>query len=173
MAVGMDIDHAFGHDGNFDNVLGWPMTPKSLADIKGYVGATKLPFVIKGVLSVQDAVKCLQAGVQGIVVSHHHGILDSAVPPLMILPEIVKAVGGRMAIFADCGFETGMDVFKGMALGATAVSVGRMVMDELHKDGAAGIVRVVEKVTGELKAAMGHTAMATLDDMEPSVIWEK
>ena len=88
MAVGMDIDHAFSGKGKYDVVLGMEMRPKSLEEMKEFVKATKLPFVVKGVLSVKDAEKCLEAGVKGIVVSHHHGIIDYAVPPLLSLIHI-------------------------------------------------------------------------------------
>ncbi len=112
LAVGMDIDHAFNGKGEYDKVLGYDMAPKSQEEIRRFVESTSLPFVVKGVLSRQDAYKCLQAGVKGIVVSHHHGIMDYAVPPLMILPEIVKVVSGQIPIFVDCGIMSGMDVFK-------------------------------------------------------------
>ena len=171
-AVGMDIDHAFGRRGGYDNVLGQPMTAKSQEQLAGYIRATSLPFIVKGVLSVQDAVKCAEAGAQGIVVSHHHGILESAVPPVKILPRIVEAVGARMPVFVDCGIQSGMDVFKAMARGATAVSVGRKIMEFLHTDGAAGVTRAVEELTGELAAAMARTGTASLAAMDPTVIWE-
>lgn len=85
-AVGMDIDHAFSWDGQYDNVLGLPMKPKSLDEIKMFIKAAKVPFIVKGVLSVCDAKKCMDAGAAGIVVSHHHGIMNYAIPPLMALP---------------------------------------------------------------------------------------
>jgi isopentenyl diphosphate isomerase/L-lactate dehydrogenase-like FMN-dependent dehydrogenase len=76
IAVGMDTDHAFGRNGKYDVVLGYEMRPKSLDEIKEFVKiASPLPFIIKGVLSIQDTKKCLDAGVRGIVVSHHHGHL--------------------------------------------------------------------------------------------------
>lgn len=118
LAVGVDIDHAYAWNGGYDNVLGLPMKPKSIDEIKMFVKAAGIPFVIKGVLSVSDALKCIDAGVSGIVVSHHHGIMNYAVPPLQILPDIVKAVDGRMKIFVDCGVESGMDAYKALALGA-------------------------------------------------------
>ncbi len=96
LAVGMDLDHAFNAAGRCDTVLGYPMRPRTLAEIEGYCRGTSLPFIVKGVLSAADAKKCLEAGVGGIVVSHHHGVLPSIVPPLMVLPEIVEAVRGRM-----------------------------------------------------------------------------
>ena len=92
VAVGMDIDHSFNKRGQPDSVLGMPMSPKTTKDIASYCKRTKLPFLLKGVLSAQDAQKCLDAGVGGILVSHHHGIMASAVPALLVLPEIVKTV---------------------------------------------------------------------------------
>ena len=110
-AVGMDIDHAFNASGGYDNVMGLPMKPKSTEELKDFVEAAKVPFVVKGVLSVCDAEKCLKAGVRGIVLSHHHGIMPYSVPPLFILPEIAKAVANEIPIFVDCGIESGADVY--------------------------------------------------------------
>ncbi|MBQ8624135.1 MAG: alpha-hydroxy-acid oxidizing protein [Oscillospiraceae bacterium] len=168
-AVGMDIDHAFSWDGNYDNVLGLPMKPKSFDEIKMFVKAAKVPFIIKGVLSVKDAVKCAEAGVKGIVVSHHHGIMNYAVPPLMVLPDIKKAVGDSMKIFADCGFESGMDVYKAMALGADAVCVGRNLMGPLT-EGAKGVTRRINELNNELKATMARTGVKSLKEFDPSII---
>lgn len=173
IAVGMDIDHAFNDRGEYDTVLGLPMTGKSLDEIKQFVKATKLPFIIKGVLSIRDALLCAEAGVKGIVVSHHHGIMDFAVPPLMVLPEIVKAVGGIMPIFVDCGVESGLDVFKALALGATAVSVGRAVMGPLSKNGADGVAETVRELTAQLAGAMARTCSPDITKIDRSVIWSR
>ncbi|MCL2461112.1 MAG: alpha-hydroxy-acid oxidizing protein [Defluviitaleaceae bacterium] len=171
IAVGMDIDHAFNSgSGQYDVVNGFPMAGKTLEDIRRFAAAAKLPFILKGVLSVQDALKCIEAGVSGIVVSHHHGLLDYAVPPLMVLPEIVKAVGGKMQVFVDCGVESGMDVFKALALGATAVSVGRAVMGPLSESGADGVKRIVQAMTGQLAGAMARTCSPDIRRIDPSVI---
>ncbi len=69
------------------------MTYQAEEDLQNYVKATGLPFVVKGIMSVQDALACQRAGVAGIVVSHHHGRMPFAIPPMMILPEIVEALG--------------------------------------------------------------------------------
>ena len=170
LAVGMDIDHAFNSMGEYDSVLGYDMAPKSFAEIKEFVKSTGLPFVVKGVLSSQDAYKCLEAGVQGIVVSHHHGIMDYAVPPLMALPEIVKTVSGQIPIFVDCGIVSGMDVFKALALGATAVSVGRAIMKPLGEKGAEGVKEKILEMNGELKGVMARTGCYDLAHMDASVV---
>lgn len=173
LAVGMDLDHSFNSKGEPDVVLGLPMRPRTMKEIEGYVKRTKLPFIIKGVLSAVDARKCLDAGVQGIVVSHHHGILPSVVPPLMVLPEIAQVVGGRIPIFVDCGVMNGMDVFKCLALGATAVSVGRPVMGPIIEKGAQGAAQVIEDVTTELKAAMARTCSLDIRHIDRSLLWRR
>lgn len=172
MAVGMDIDHAFSGKGKYDVVLGMEMRPKSLEEMKEFVKATKLPFVVKGVLSVKDAEKCLEAGVKGIVVSHHHGIIDYAVPPLMILPEIVRVVQKQIPVFVDCGIESGSDVFKALALGADAVCVGRALMGSLQVNGAEGVQEKIASLTEELAGIMARTGASDLSQIDPSVIWK-
>ena len=144
VAIGMDIDHSFNGQGQPDNVLGNAMRPKTLAEIASYCKRTKLPFLIKGVLSAQDAQKCLDAGAGGVLVSHHHGIMASAVPALLVLPEIVKTLRGKIPVFVDGSFENGMDVFKALALGADAVCVGRALMPPIQQQGAAGCQRTLE-----------------------------
>ena len=173
LAVGMDIDHAFTGRGQYDNILGLPMLPKTLDEIKSFVKATDLPFVIKGVLSEQDVYKCLEVGVKGIVISHHHGIQDFAVPPLMILPKISKLVNNSIPIFVDCCVASGMDVFKALALGATAVSVGRALMDPLKDGGAQAVKKSIEDMTAVLAGVMSRTCSADLKHIDSSVIWKK
>lgn len=173
LAVGMDIDHAFNGNGEYDKVLGFDMAPKSHEEIRRFAEASGLPFVVKGVLSARDAYKCLQAGVKGIVVSHHHGIMDYAVPPLRILPEIVKVVNGQIPVFVDCGIVSGMDAFKALALGATAVSAGRVIMQPLGRSGAQGVKEQVEQMNEELKGVMARTGSRDLKHIDPSVIWHK
>lgn len=171
LAVGMDIDHAFNHKGEYDKVLGLPMLPKSLDELKEFIKAAKVPFVIKGVLSEQDAYKCLEAGAKGIVVSHHHGILNYAVPPLMILPKIAKVIEKEIPIFVDCGILNGLDAFKALALGATAVSVGRALMDPLKEEGAVGVSKKMKNMTEELLSAMARTASPDIKSIDASLIW--
>ena len=164
-AVGMDIDHAYSGDGKYDVVCGLPMKPKSLREMKEFVQAASVPFVVKGVLSVADAEKCVEAGAKAIIVSHHHGIMPYSVPPLMVLPEIVNAVGGQLKIFVDCGIESGMDVFKALALGADAVCVGRALMDPL-KEGAQGVQKKILAMNNELMSIMARTGAKDIDSID-------
>lgn len=168
--VGMDIDHAISHNGGYDNVLGLPMAPKSTEELKEFVAAAgNVPFIVKGVLSVSDTVKCVEAGAAAVIVSHHHGIMETMTPPLMVLPEIVKAAEGRLKVFLDCGVETGMDVFKALALGADAVGVGRALMGPLEQ-GHAGVEKRMREMNGELKCVMARTGARTIKDIDPSVL---
>lgn len=173
LAVGMDIDHAFSRKGEYDVVVGEEMRPKSTAELREFVQAAgDTPFVVKGVLSVTDAVKCAEAGVRGIVVSHHHGIMDYGVPPLMVLPKIKEAVGDSMTIFVDCGIASGSDTFKALALGATAVSVGRALFPALEAGGADGAADCIRKLTAELAGIMAHTGCPDPKHVDPALIWK-
>ena len=172
-AVGMDIDHAFGKYGTYDDVAGFKMEPKSLIQLTRYINAAgDLPFVVKGVLSESDAEKCAEAGARAVIVSHHHGIFDGAVPPLLILPDILETVGDELEVFVDCGFETGLDVFKALALGAKAVSVSRHILEKTYSTGADGIEKEIRAMTGELVSYMGRTGFETTDQINDSVIWD-
>jgi isopentenyl diphosphate isomerase/L-lactate dehydrogenase-like FMN-dependent dehydrogenase len=171
LAVGMDVDHAFGSRNDRGGVLGLPVAPKTQDEIKSFVRATKLPFIVKGVLSETDAKKCLDAGVRGIVVSHHHGIADYALPPLRILPKIAGIIKNQFPIFVDCSINRGMDAFKSLALGAAAVSTGRAVMGALGSDGAAGVQKVIEEMTAELNWAMAVTCSPDLTHIDSTLVW--
>ena len=168
-AVGMDTDHAFNSNGGYDDVFGLPMRPKSVEELTEFVQAAGVPFVVKGVLSPRDAEKCVKAGCAGLVVSHHHGMVQYSVPPLMVLPEIVSAVGNEIPVFIDCGIASGMDVYKCLALGANEVSVGRHLMP-LLKDGPEAVAGRIKAMTEELAGIMARTGVKSLDDMDPTVI---
>ncbi len=169
-AVGIDIDHSIGDDGNYDVVDGYPLGPISLEDLKKFVQSTHLPFVAKGVLSVDDAKKCLAAGVSGIVISHHHGRLPFAMPPVQLLPEVQQAVGKQMKIFVDCHMDTGYDAYKALALGADAVSVGRPILRGLIQEGSPAVEKVLMKVNAQLKQTMGYTGIAKLSEMNDEAL---
>ncbi len=170
LAVGMDIDHMFDLKGNPDICVGEEMAVKSSSDLKRYIEFAKMPFVIKGVLSVKDALKCAEIGVQGIVVSHHGGRLNYAVPPLYVLPDIVKAVGDKMPIFVDCGINSGMDAYKALALGATAVSVGGHLIPYIRQGGAEAVAERITAMTDEMKGVMAYTGVTDMKHFDATVI---
>lgn len=171
IAVGMDVEHAVNVRDDADSVVvGMRMKLPTLAELEEYVKATKLPFVIKGALSVQDARTCLDLGCRGIILSHHNGLMRWAVPPVMLLPEIRKAAGNRLTLIADGGIADGYDAFKALALGADAVSVGRPLMQPLEERGAEGVADTIRSFTGELKAMMCRTGTPDLKHLDPGVI---
>ena len=172
MAVGMDTDHAFNSNGGYDDVFGLPMKPKSTEELTEFVKAAGVPFIVKGVLSPRDAEKCAKAGCAGMVVSHHHGMVQYSVPPLMVLRDIIDTVGGEVPVFVDCGIVSGMDAYKCLALGAKAVSVGRHLMP-LLKNGPDAVAQRINEMTAELAGIMARTGVATLDDMDSSVIHKR
>ena len=168
-AIGMDIDHSFDFKGHYDNVMGLPMKSKTTAEIKSFIKASRLPFIVKGVLSVSDARKCLEAGAAGIVISHHGGHLKYSIPPLMVLEDIKDAVGDKMKVFVDCGITSGFDAYKCLALGADAVSVGRHLMP-LLQNGAEAVADRMKAMTSELAGVMTATGVRNLKEMDPTVI---
>ena len=173
LAVGMDIDHSFNSSGGYDKVHEDEMRPQTTKMLKSYVDSTDLPFVAKGVLSLHDAQSCIDAGVRGIVVSHHHGISDFAIPPLKILPDIVKLVDGAFPVFVDCGIERGFDAFKALALGATAVCVSRDIINDLVCDGHPGVTARIEGMNRELAGIMARTCSPSVTQIDSDIIWQK
>ena len=172
-AIGMDIDHIFGSEG-YDVVIGEKMAAQSFDMIASYIETYKMPFVVKGVLSVQDALKCADAGAKAIIVSHHHGRLPYAVPPVMILPEIKDALAEKdVEIIVDCGITSGADVYKALALGANAAAVGRSMLPFLEKDGVEGVKEFLTALGNELKYVMSFTGFSKVADIDDSALWFK
>ncbi|GCE45931.1 4-hydroxymandelate oxidase [Thermosporothrix hazakensis] len=128
---------------------------------------TRLPILLKGVLTAEDARKALAHGVDGIIVSTHGGRqLDAALPSLLALPEVVEAVNGQIEVYFDSGIRTGTDVFKALALGARAVFVGRPLIWGLAVNGAQGVADVFAILREELEYAMmlsGCPAVSCID----------
>ena len=170
--INININHTFNSKNNYDNMFGLPMKAKSTEELCEFVQAAGVPFIAKGVLSPRDAEKCLEAGCAGIVVSHHHGMIPYAVPPLMALPDILSAVAGSVPVFVDCGIESGIDAYKCLALGATAVSVGRHLMP-LLKHGEDAVAERINEMTAELAGMMARTGVADLAGFDPSVLHKR
>ncbi len=173
IAVGVDIDHVPGTDGKYDVVDGIPLGPVMLSDLKAFVKAAgTVPFVAKGVLSVQDAVKCKEAGCQAIIVSHHHGRIPFGIAPLMILPRIKEALkGSGISIFVDCGIDSGYDAYKALALGADAVAVGRGILKPLLQQGSTGVKEKIQKMNEQLSGLMMYTCVKDTRSFDASVLY--
>lgn len=173
IAVGMDVN--FGLGGKIGDTLIRPelMAPKSKRELEEFISATRLPFVVKGVLSLQDAEKAAEAGAAAIVLSNHGGsIIDYALPPLKLLPRVAAHLGGSISLLLDGGIIRGSDVFKALASGAQGVLVGRTVMAGLAAGGAEGVRKILSGLTEELRRVMSLTGAQTIKDIDPSVLWQ-
>lgn len=172
MAVGMDVEHSVNVQDDEDSiVVGKEMKLPTLEELREYVEYAKLPFFIKGALSVRDAQQAKDLGCKGIILSHHNGLMRCAVPPVMLLPEIRDAIGDDLILIVDGGIETGFDAFKALALGADLVTVGKPLMEPLKEKGPEGVYEVLKKMTGELRAMMLRTSSKDVKSIDPSVIW--
>lgn len=169
LAVGVDIDHPFGEDGSLDVVDGEEMTPIRTPELAQICAATKLPVIVKGVLSRRDAERCLVAGARGLVLSHHNNRIEYAVPPLAMLPEIA-AIAGDVPLFVDCEIKTGMDAFKALCLGAKGVCIGRPLMTAIKQGEAQAVRDYLNQARNGLAKAMAYTGCADLDHMDPTII---
>jgi len=128
---------------------------------------TRLPIVLKGILHPEDALRAVEEGADGLIVSNHGGRqVDGAIGALDALPDICRAVGGELPVLFDSGIRTGADVFKALALGADAVCLGRPYVWGLAVDGQAGVEQVLRCLLAELDltlALSGYTAVGQLD----------
>jgi isopentenyl diphosphate isomerase/L-lactate dehydrogenase-like FMN-dependent dehydrogenase len=141
----------------------------SWSHIERLKGATKMKVLLKGIQTREDAALCLKYGVDGIVVSNHGGRSDESLRgTLDCLPEVVEAVGKRIPVFVDGGIRRGTDIFKALALGATAVGIGRPYIWGLGSFGQQGVERVLDILTRELRIVMTQMGAAKIADISKS-----
>lgn len=170
-AVGMDVEHSINQDNDADSlVVGFQMKLPSMEELKEYIQSTELPFFIKGALSVQDSVRCREMGCAGVILSHHNGLMRWAVPPVMLLPDIRRAVGTDFILAVDGGIADGYDAFKALALGADLVCVGRALMEPYLSGGPMAMAETLRQMTGELRGMMARTGSRDLRHIDPAVI---
>jgi len=152
IAIAMDIDAA-----SLINLklAGKPVYTKSEDELREIVRSTKLPFIVKGVLTKDAAIRCANAGCYGIVLSNHGGrIMEDAAAPASLIPEIRAAAGDRLKIFVDGGIRTGSDIFKCIALGADCVMLARPFVTAAVGGGEEGVGLLIDKLSSELKETM-------------------
>lgn len=156
-----------GQSALFDDLLTHAPTWDDLAWLRSI---TRLPVLLKGVLHPADAQEAVACGASGLIVSNHGGrTLDTAVPTAHALPGMAQAVQGQVPLLVDGGIRRGTDVLKAMALGASAVLVGRPVLHGLANAGATGVAHVLRLLRDELEIAMALTGCRTLDQA-PTVL---
>ena len=168
VAFACDIDAAgFANMGSAAALL----APKSVAELRRVTQAVKTPFILKGVMTAAGAVKAVEAGCAGIIVSTHGGrVIESAPGTCEVLPEIRAAVGDSIKIIVDGGIRTGTDIFKALALGADAVMIGRPYVVAVHGGGAEGVALYTEQLGAQLKNVMLMTGAPSLAGIRPDMI---
>lgn len=168
-AVGMDIDAC----GLITLALhGKPVMPKTVEEIKEIVNATKLPFILKGIMTADEAKLAVEAGVDAIVVSNHGGrVLDQTPGVADVLPEIAAEVKGKVIILADGGVRSGVDVLKMIALGADAVLIGRPFVTASFGGEREGVKSYIDYLKGELKSAMVLTGCKSVQNIDNRIIY--
>lgn len=140
-------------------------------DVEWLRSITKLPVLIKGVVRGDDAVRAVDHGVAGVIVSNHGGRqLDTAIASIRALPEVADAVAGRAEVLLDGGVRRGTDVIKALALGARAVLVGRPVVWGLAAAGEAGARRVLDLLRAEVDLAMALCGCPTIADISRDLV---
>ncbi len=140
-------------------------------DVEWLRSLTSLPLVLKGILTAEDAYQCVERGIAAILVSNHGGRqLDTAMPTIETLPEVVEAVAGRCEVYLDGGVRRGTDALKALALGARAVFVGRPVLWGLAATGAEGAQHVLELLRDELELAMALAGRPTLASIDATAV---
>ncbi len=150
------------------NLLDPTLTWESIGWLKSI---TRLPILIKGVLSDDDAERAVESGADGIVVSNHGGRqLDGAIATIDALPSIAARVGGRVPLLLDGGVRRGTDVLKALALGASAVLIGRPYLWGLAAAGEEGVRRVLGFLRDELELAMALCGCAKVADIGASLV---
>lgn len=159
--IGVEIDAGQGTKIG-DRQMAADCAPLSLEELKAIRKLVSLPLIFKGVLSAIDAIKSIDAGADGIVVSNHGAhTLDYLPHPFQVMDEIMEVAGGNTAVMVDGGFRRGSDVLKGLAFGASLVGLGRPILYGLAADGAHGVRDVVQGITGELRRVMSMMGAGT------------
>lgn len=169
--AGVDIDGAAFL--TFE-MLGQPVSPKSAEKLRELRESVGIPFIVKGVMSEDDAILSVDAGADAIIVSNHGGrITDNHPSTFSVLPDIVKAVKGRIKIVVDGGLRSGEDVFKAIALGADVAMIGRPFSVAVMGGGREGVKILVEKYMKEFRKIMLLTGCRSVGEINPKIIINK
>jgi 4-hydroxymandelate oxidase len=168
IAVGVDLD---GAGSVAMGLKGQPVFRKSLSELKELVQSTSLPFILKGITSVEDATAALETGCKVVAVSNHGGrTLDSMLGIADVLPRLVPILKGRVVITADGGIRTGFDALKMLALGADFVMLGREFIRAAIGGGTEGVRSEAEFLSQDLRKAMIMTGCNSLSEIDGHIL---
>jgi len=163
LGEGRNVNSFVGH-GLFDASFSWE-------DVKRFRDRWPRKLLLKGVLRADDAERAVAAGVDGLVLSNHGGRqLDSAISGLDALPEVVRAVGGRVTILVDGGVRRGSDIAKAVALGAEGVLLGRAPVYGLAAGGEKGVARAIAILADELDRTLALTGCPDIAALSADLI---
>lgn len=170
-AIGVDIDGA----GLLTMALhGKDVEPKTVEELREIKKNSNVPFILKGIMTVEDAKFALEVGMDAIVVSNHGGrVLDQTPGTAEVLPKIAKEVKGKMTILVDGGVRSGVDVLKCLALGADGVLIGRPFVTAAFANGKEGVKDYVKTLQSELKSAMILTGCNSISEIDEKIIYQK
>lgn len=169
VAIATDIDCVglgdMSINARFDTLPGL-VAPRSASQLREIFAVTDKPYILKGIMTPQGAVKACEAGASAIVISNHAGnSLDQSLATIEVLEDIKRAVGNDIKIYIDGGFRHGEDVFKALAMGADGVLIGRPVMIAAEGADAYGVSVCLQKIIWELKNAMRMTGCRSLKEI--------
>lgn len=168
-AVAMDIDAA---GLPFLKNMTPPAGSKSVEELKQIVEMSEVPFIVKGVMTVNGALKAKAAGASAIIVSNHGGrVLDQCPSTAEVLRDIVEAVGHEMKVLVDGGIRSGVDVFKALAMGADAVIIARPFVNAVYGHGEEGVQVYIDKLVSELKDTMMMCGAHQLSEINWDMIY--
>ena len=162
-----------GHDSGPDGYLRGLLDPSvTFDDLRWACSECRLPLLVKGIMSPEDAVAAVEAGASGIIVSNHGGRqLDGAIASGDALPGVVDAVAGRVPVLVDGGIRSGADVVKALAVGEAAVLVTRPVIWGLVVHGAPGVEEVLRELATEMTHAMALCGASRVGDIDRGLVW--
>ena len=150
-----------------------PAGRKSVAELKEIIDYAKVPFIVKGIMSVEGAKKAVDAGAKAIVVSNHGGrVLDGTPATATVLEEIADQFKGQVKIIVDGGIRSGLDVFKAIALGADAVIIARPFVNMIYGNGEQGVEAYVQQLVQELENTMMMTGVSSLKEISKKNIYK-
>ena len=168
-AIAMDIDAA---GLPFLKGMTPPAGSKTVEELRQIIDYAKKPFIIKGVMTVRGALKALEAGASGIVVSNHGGRVQDQCPSTAeVLPAIADAVGGKLTILVDGGLRNGTDIFKALAMGADGVLIGRPFVTMVYGGGSEGPAVLVKKLQAELADTMAMCGAHNLAEIRRDMLF--
>lgn len=169
--VGMDIDAA----GLITlRLMGRPVSPKTPEKLREIISKTPMKFILKGIMTPDQARIAVDVGASAIVVTNHGGrVLDHTPGVARVLSGVASAVRGQIVVLADSGVRTGGDVLKMLALGADAVMIGRPFSVAVMGGLKEGVMRFIDQIRSELIQAMILTGTKSVGSVDPSILWMK